>query len=110
MPDLDFHPQTAREALFEIRLRIAEMPSREDIITPGELDAIAALGLERREPFNFELGDEVGDRLAEAHRVLRRVDKEGFPDNTDLEGEVAEALVLPPQLEAIVERRIGPAS
>lgn len=113
MPELDFHPQTAREALFEIRRLYAGSRITDDVLALlKKIDGIAELGLERREPFNFEQTDELGDRLAEAHKVLRKVPKLGKQNlaPAELGDEAAEALVLPPQLEAVVERRIGPAS
>lgn len=112
MPDPAFWPATAREALLEIRRQIAEQhedfkPTAEDL---AKLDAVAELGLERREPVNFEMTDELGDRLAEAHKVLRRVDYEDLAPTLDLKADIQEALALPPQLEMVVERRIGPRS
>lgn len=103
------HPQTARESLFEIRRRAAEVHVDTDASDFScEIDRVALEGLDRREPINFELSDSLADRLAEAHRVLREVDREGWADNTELEDRVSEALILPPDLEAVVERRIGP--
>jgi hypothetical protein len=108
MPELDFHPQTAREALFEIRRLYAAGSITDDLLKLlKQIDETAELGLERREPINFELGDDLGDCLAEAHKVLREVASHG----TGLIARRAdEVLVLPPQIEVVVERRIGPRS
>lgn len=102
-------PQTAREALFEIRRLSAGVHVDTDASELAcEIDCVALEGLQRAAPVNFELTDQLTDRLAEAHTVLREVDREGWADNTDLENRVSETLVLPTDLETMVERRIGP--
>lgn len=95
-----FEPMTAREALLEIRRQIAGYETMEDI------DALCVVGLDRTAPPDFELTDHLADRLAEAHEVLRvfATRRNGERENR----RVAEALALPPDLEAMVERRIGP--
>lgn len=91
---------TAREALLEIRRRLASSP----VPALAEVDEIAVAGLNGSGADNFELTDQLADRLAEAHRLLRQLDRDGKIEH----GEVLEALALPPDLEAMVERRIGP--
>lgn len=97
----DFTPHTAREALLEIRrlLRMEGVPG-------SRMDVIAEAGLTRREPVNFELSDQLADRLAEAHKLLRKVLE---TEMASMGGEIDKALALPPDLEAMVDRRIGPA-
>lgn len=111
MPDPDFHPQTAREALLEIRRLYVAGGITDDLLRLlKQIDATAELGLERREPINFEMSDELGDRLAEAHKALRRICDEIDDPGGCAAGIANEVLGLPPDLEAIVERRIGPWS
>lgn len=101
------YPQTAREALLEIRRVAAGVHVDLDVSLLGEqVDRVALEGLRRTEPINFELSDQLADRLAEAHRVLREL-RDGGADIARLSGEIDEALSLPPDLETIVERRIG---
>lgn len=117
MPDreVDFQPQTAREALFEIRRRFAAGTICDDMLgLLNDIDRIAELGLARTEPFNFELNDRLGDKLAEAHKLLRRIERQMLHGQGGEKGEpllseaLAEVLSLPPDLEAVVERRISP--
>lgn len=102
-------PLTAREALLLIRWKIAQA----DLNSAGQhaivLDQIAEQGLSRTEPVNFELSDQLADRLAEAHNVLRAIRDliEGDPSCERTLGEINGVLALPPDLEAMVERRIG---
>lgn len=105
---MDVDPMSAREALLAIKY--AKL-GQEDLGAEPDFDLIVACadaGLSRMDPMNFELTDLLADRLAEAHKVLREWDREGSADNTDLESRTAEALTLPPDLESMVERRIGP--
>lgn len=105
-------PQTAREALFEIRRHAAEVHVDTDPSDFAcEVDRVALEGLDRREPINFELSDSLADRLAEAHAILRGLRQQNigaFSQGVDLNGKIDEALSLPPDLETVVERRIGP--
>lgn len=108
----DLRPQTAREALFEVRRRAAEVHVDTDASDFAcEVDKVALEGLDRREPINFELTDELADRLAEAHAILRGLRQQNigaFSQGVDLNGKIDEALALNPGLETMVERRIGP--
>lgn len=100
------YPQTAREALLEIRRRAAEVHVDMDVTDLGcEIDRVALEGLARTEPINFELSDQLADRLAEAHGLLQRL--LGATREWPVSTEITEALALPPDLETIVERRIG---
>jgi hypothetical protein len=99
------YPQTAREALLEIRRRLAlTLETR----TSQALDEIALEGLARTEPINFELTDQLADYLAKAHGVLDEVRQYLYgklPDGDNvIEYKVLEAMSLPPDLETIVER------
>lgn len=99
------YPQTAREALLEIR-RIAE--TGPESIETTMIDGIALEGLARTEPINFELTDYLADHLAKAHGVLNEVRQHLYgklPDGDNaIEQKVLEAMSLPPDLETIVER------
>lgn len=101
---LYFRPVTAREALLEIR-RIAE--TGPDSIETGMIGEVAQAGLDQTGMGNFELTDRLADYFGAAIEVLRRVDKEGFSDNADLEDRVTVAMALPPDIEEMVERRVG---
>lgn len=117
----DFEPRTAREALLELRRRWATFlkashPLREDF---AHYDRLAEAGLDRHDPINFTLSDQLADRLAEAHKILRPIIdahetcvEKGRENRSFIGGElpqqIREALSLPPDLEAMVERRIGP--
>jgi hypothetical protein len=107
------YPQTAREALLEIRRRAAEVHVDMDVTDLGcEIDRVALEGLARTEPINFELSDQLADRLAETHELLAEVRKTfaSIPDpeiRDPLVGGIDEALSLPPDLETMIERRIG---
>jgi hypothetical protein len=102
-----FYPLTAREALLAIRMKVAEFPVSSDFLS--HIDHIAAEGLGRRAMGDFTLTDQLADRLAEAHEVLQKLVDTApeSPEQRDLVGSAAEALSLPPDLEAMVERRIG---
>jgi hypothetical protein len=105
-----FYPLSAREALLAVRFDIAGLHVDSDLdaaIEKIDRQAADGLGLLGARP-DFELTDQLADRLAEAHEVLRKlVDMapEG-PEERDLVGSAAEALALPPDLEAMIERRI----
>jgi hypothetical protein len=108
-----FVPQTAREALLEIK-RIAQTDP-DPTHRVSWIDVVADQGLTRTEPYNFELGDHLADRLAEAHRLLVGIlgqDEIGgmvVHQNgqvVTLAGAIREVLSLPPDLETMVERRM----
>lgn len=113
-----FDPITAREALLEIKHRAAraqgiERDRERASAVFGAIEQTAKAGLDRSGMENFELSDQLADRLAEAHKVLRELvnepDHNGErPDLSEQQADRArEALTLPPDLEAMVERRIG---
>jgi hypothetical protein len=93
---MSFEPLTAREALLEIRRQTRGWDTLEGI------DKIAQAGLDQSAPPNFELTDQLADRLAEAHFVLREAKRDQISWSA-----IDEVLALPPDLEAMVERRIG---
>lgn len=105
-------PQTAREALYEVRRRCELMRGSDDIrylhTSDAEvalthlraIDAVAKAGLGRTEPINFELTDQLADRLAEAHALLREIATKHVEPRR-----LQEVLSLPPDLETMVERR-----
>lgn len=98
------YPQTAREALLEIRRRAAFVHVDLDVTDFGEaINRVALEGLARTEPINFELSDQLADRLAEAHGVLQRL--LGPTREWPISTEITAALALPPDLETIVKRR-----
>jgi hypothetical protein len=104
---MDLRPLTAREALWLIRYELAQPIL--DSETSQRLDRIAAQGLDMSAPQNFELSDQLADRLAEAHGLLARIERVELlspSQGLDLRGEIRGALALPPDLEAMVERRI----
>lgn len=95
-------PQTAREALLELR----GWARRQGAARNGceYVAAIADAGLAQTGIANYEWSDQLADRLAEAHKLLREI-REGTEMAT-LSGEIDQALALPPDLESMVERRI----
>jgi C4-dicarboxylate-specific signal transduction histidine kinase len=95
-------PWTPREALLMIRARIAATVESSSLLM--EIDELLNEGLATSA--NFELSDTLADRLAEAHEVLRVFASRRNGEREDRR--VAEALALPPDLEAMIERRIGP--
>lgn len=105
MRELDFEPVSPREALLAIKFaRLGQ----EDLTADPDFDLIVAYadaGLSRRSPANFELSDQLADRLAKALKVLSEVRESG--DVAALSGDINECLVLPPDIEAMVERRVG---
>lgn len=101
-------PLTAREALLEIRRIYAKGRITDDmLVTLKHVDAVAEAGLSRTAPSNFVI-DQLADRLAEAHAELRRIKRDGFPNGPRDARHIDGILALPPDLEAMVERRIGP--
>lgn len=110
---LDIEPLTAREALLLI-LHVLDNQVASGGLRP-RVRSVAEQGLKRDEPPNFELTDELADRLAEAHKVLR-----GLVDGHDqarpgrsfltdqFANELRGVLMLPSSLKAMVDRRIGP--
>lgn len=102
---MSFKPMTAREALLEIRRRIARFPGRRFEL--DGLDEVARLGLDNSATPDFELTDQLADRLAKAIKALREMP--GWEVDEATSNLVAEALTLPPDIEAMVERRIGPS-
>lgn len=113
--DKPLEPLTAREALLELRRILSRTLPSDFGLALRHLDNVAKAGLDRSEPPNFELTDQLADRLAEAHAVLRDLIDNGTgvrrkPGWTEeVERKVAHALILPPDLETMVERRIGHA-
>lgn len=109
MPDSPFYPQTAREALLEIRRILGgdKTPTLHDL---ARVESIASLGLKQTGPGNFEFGDREADALGDAHHVLRAVAalEPDSPLPIEVRNGARSALTLPPDLEAVVERRIGP--
>src|SRR4051794_16787725 len=92
----------AREALWLIRYELAQPIL--DSETSQRLDRIAAQGLDLSSPQNFELSDQLADRLAEAHDLLSKLQGVELPSPSaglDLRGRIAGVLALPPDLEAM---------
>lgn len=110
---MSLRPQTAREALLEIR-RLAATIAPSQLVSFEAFDEVAREGLERSGPVNFELSDQLADRLAEAHSLLGEMRNSvtfqsiepGSPAESLFE-RMNRALSLPPDLESMVERRIG---
>jgi hypothetical protein len=98
---VQFRPLTAREALLAIR-------ARRTLGVDPELERLISEGLDRSGIENFELTDLLADRLAEAHKVLRETRTEIVNSRTSRSSvnRIDEALALPPDLEAMVERRL----
>lgn len=103
---------TPREALLAIRHEIASGQYRGFM---AGIDKLASEGLDVSGPATFELTDQLADRLAEAHNLLRGI-VEGIESGVakgndffseEFKAKFYEALALPPDLEAMVERRIG---
>lgn len=97
--------KTPREALLAIRAEIRGVHTETDanelaLIT----DRLAEEGLLPTRVDTYEYTDQLAERLAEAHRLLREV-REGR-DVTSASGEIDEALALPPDIEAAVELRM----
>lgn len=98
-------PQTAREALLEIR-RIVK--NAEPSHLASWIDVVAEEGLIRQAPFDFELSDHLADRLAEAHQLLKDLLEVATSHTNDAEfiAKIPAVLSLPPDLEETVERRM----
>jgi len=97
-------PLSAREALLCIRVELGDVHGDTDLWhLRDRIEAMVLRGLNQTAPPNFELTDQLADRLAEAHGVLMDA-KIGGKVPTD---RVNEVLALPPDLEAMVERRLG---
>jgi hypothetical protein len=71
-------------------------------VSDDDFRRVAVAGLQPSA--TFELTDELADRLAVAHRLLREI-REGT-ELAVIAGEIEDALALPPDLEAMVERRL----
>jgi hypothetical protein len=102
-------PQTAREALLEIRRVAAEVHLDTDAGDLGcQVDRVALEGLHKGGPINFEWPDQLADRLAPALKILSEL--RAGTDVATLSGEIDEVLTLPPDIETVVERRVGRVS
>lgn len=95
--------RTAREACLEVR-RLAATIDPAKVVSLAAFDEVAVDGLANNTPTNYELTDQLADRLAQAHKLLGEI-REGTEMAT-LSGEIDQALALPPDLEMMVERRI----
>lgn len=110
MPEYPLRVFTAREALLEIRRRILLVQKR---VSCEDLEDVAKEGLDCSAPENYETIDRLADRLAEAHEVLREVAPHSVErriakgDLDQIAAKAGEAIVLPPDLEAMIERRLG---
>lgn len=102
MAEENLRPMSAREALYAIRVILAEIDSDSDVWEVGhKIHLLADNGLDQSAMTNFELSDHLADRLAEAHALLRSC-KQGQVPLSDIDA----VLALPPDLEAMVERRM----
>lgn len=113
MSDQTFNPLTAREALLAIQCARAEIHADSDPFEiANQIRLLVDAGLGQMGPINFELSDQLADRLAEAHRALKIALEHLYgklPDgDNEIEGIINEALALPPDLETMVERRMKP--
>lgn len=110
---MELRPNTAREALLQVRLELSQPIIDSEMRT--RIDRICQLGLDQPGLWNFELVDLVADRLAQAHHLLREI-RELIKDdivesnplterNPMLDVEIDTALALPPDLESMIERR-----
>lgn len=110
MATKDLHPLTAREALLAILLVIQD-DHKQVSGYPSHLETLRAIerqareGLDRRSMENFELSDQLADRLASAHKLLAEIRENGRDDPGTFAGDIDQALALPPDLEAMIERR-----
>ena len=113
MAEPGFEPLTPREALLEIR-RQATLISLDTVEAVArfqdEVSRLADAGLDYPNiRGGYELSDQLADRLAQAHKLLGEI-QEGT-EYAVISGEIAEALALPPDLEAMIERRqTGPSN
>jgi len=85
----DFYPTTPREALLAVLIALREVPMRPPALVFRDIENWADKGLRGNE--SFLLTDALADRLAEAHGLIKQIGHE--PPS------------LPPDLEAMVERR-----
>lgn len=100
MDDEGLKPRTPREGLLLIRSEANRGPAR--ILEIVE-EALSERYYARSD---YELHDQLADRLAEAHRVLQGVSEivtQEWP--TELVNELLQALLLPPEIEAMVDLR-----
>jgi len=104
-----FDPLTPREALLAIRLRLARWTIAPASKVQDEIDELARVALERTGSATFELTDLLADRLAQSHELLRSLADAALEPGSDAEliAKIPAVLALPPDLEAMVERRIG---
>jgi len=106
MRELELRPVTAREALLQIQSIVAmKRPLGRDADLV-EINNVARAGLDLSAPTNFELIDTIADYFAAAIEVLRKL-REPEPEHESLLSEIDGVLALPPDLEAMVERRVG---
>lgn len=107
-----FRPFTAREALLAIAAESNAIGVSDPVFRANARE-LARLGLDHTAIENYELTDQLADQLAEAHKLLREIRKgttiqDGDPPEfIEHVHEIDQALALPPDLEAMVERRIG---
>lgn len=113
-------PQTAREALLMILDEVPQPEAGDYLIKRASMTMIreiAQQGLQRKMHQGWE--DQLADRLAEAHKLLREVavvfgehlGDEARADllaekNPMLDVEIDTALAVPPAVQAVIERRI----
>lgn len=96
-------PHTPREGLLMIRRLIAGEPDTRRDVIHDLIDRAAAEALALENPATFELTDRLATHLAKAHEALRRT--KAWMPQASLSA-VAEVLVLPPDLEAIIDLRL----
>lgn len=96
-------PLTAREALWEIRRKVATMDPAK-VVSLVTFDEVAQEGLDANGLVNYQLSDRLADRLAEALDLLGKLREPG--GKTPVR-DIDAALALPPDLEAMIERRLG---
>lgn len=106
-----FRPKTAREALLELR-RMGSSVAGFNGNNHRRFCELVEDGLDCDGIENYELADQLADRLAEAHGILRGIrdaHDSARPERSmvseSLATKVGEALALPPDLEAMVDRR-----
>lgn len=104
MRELELRPVTAREALLQIRAIVSRCGQLSGRSILNDIDNVAAAGLDLSAPANFELTDTIADYFAAAIEVLRKLRE---PEHESLLSEIDQVLALPPDLEAMVERRVG---
>jgi hypothetical protein len=102
--------RTPREALMAIRCECRGIHADSDATEVGAaINRLAEDGLVSGRPDTFEYTDRLTDRLAEAHRVLGMVKEYLYgklPDgDREIEGEINQALALPPDIEASIGLR-----